>query len=97
VGFAAALIWFFENWFNIARYMADARKQELPLVGGGDHDWFTIFARWHLLQYDTRIAAALNLAGWIGIAITCVWVLWRFGCYAGRTPTSLAASGSRPG
>jgi hypothetical protein len=77
LGFAAAVIWFFENWFNIARYMADARKQELPLVGGGDHDWFTIFSRWDLLQYDTRIAAALNLVGWVGIAAVCVWVLWR--------------------
>src|SRR5689334_2850072 len=40
---AAAVIWFFENWLNIARYMADARALELPLVGGGDHDWNTIF------------------------------------------------------
>jgi hypothetical protein len=77
LGFAAALIWFFENWFNIARYMADARKQELPLVGGGDHDWFTILGRWGLLPYDTRIAAALSLVAWIGIATTFAWVLWR--------------------
>ena len=60
-GLAAAGIWFFENWFNIARYMADARRLELPLVGGGDHDWNTIFARWGLLQQDTRIAWAVNL------------------------------------
>ncbi len=77
LGFAAGCIWFFENGFNIARYVADARAQELPLVGGGDHDWFTILTRWDLLQYDTRIAAALNLVGWIGIAATCAWVLWR--------------------
>ena len=24
LGFAAACVWFFENWFNIARYLADA-------------------------------------------------------------------------
>ena len=77
LGFAAACIWFFENWFNIARYVADARKQELPLVGGGDHDWFTILARWGLLPYDTRIAAALTLVAWIGLATTCAWVTWR--------------------
>src|SRR5262249_24637645 len=53
---AGASIWFFENWLNIARYMADARKLELPLVGGGDHDWNTIFTRWDVLQYDDRIA-----------------------------------------
>jgi hypothetical protein len=77
LGFAAACIWFFENWFNIARYMADARRQELPLVGGGDHDWTTILVRWNLLQYDTRIAAVLGLVGWLGIAATCAWVVWR--------------------
>ncbi|HOC56225.1 MAG TPA: hypothetical protein PKI20_11450 [Verrucomicrobiota bacterium] len=77
LGFAAACIWFFENWFNIARYMADARRLELPLVGGGNHDWNTIFSRWDLLQYDTRIAAAVTVTGWIGIAATCAWVAWR--------------------
>lgn len=77
LGFAAACIWFFQNLFNIARYMADARKLELPLVGGGDHDWNTILTRWDLLQHDTRIAAALKLIGWIGIAAVCAWVLWR--------------------
>jgi hypothetical protein len=77
LGFAAACIWFFENWFNIARYMADARSLELPLLGDGDHDWNTILNRWDLLQYDTRIAAALKLAGWIGIVAVCNWVLWR--------------------
>ena len=77
LGFAAACIWFFENWFNIARDMADARKLELPLVGGGDHDWNTIFTRWDVLHYDTHIAAAVRLIGWIGITATCAWVIWR--------------------
>src|SRR5208282_3324793 len=38
LGVAASGIWFFENWLNIARYLADARQMALPLVGGGDHD-----------------------------------------------------------
>jgi hypothetical protein len=77
LGVAASGIWFFENWFNIARYMADARALELPLLGGGDHDWNTILTRWGMLQYDTRIAAALRLIAWFGIATTCAWVIWR--------------------
>jgi hypothetical protein len=77
LGFAVAWIWFFENWFNIARYLADARTLELPLVGGGGHDWNTILDRWNLLQYDTRIAAALNILAWLGIAAACAWVIWR--------------------
>ena len=64
---------------------------ELPLVGGGDHDWNTILTRWHLLQYDTRIAAVLRLAGWFGIAATCAWVAWR----AWRDRCRLAAEPDR--
>jgi hypothetical protein len=78
LSFAASILWFFENWLNIARYMADARAQELPLVGGGDHDWNTIFGGWHVLAYDTRIAAVVKITGWIGIAAVCVWVVWRW-------------------
>jgi hypothetical protein len=74
---AGAALWFFENWLNIARYMADARALQLPLVGGGDHDWNTIFNRWDLLQYDTRIAATVKLLAWLGMAATVGWVLWR--------------------
>ncbi len=74
---AAAMIWFFENWLNIARYMADARALQLPLVGGGDHDWNTILNRWDLLIYDTRIAAAVTAVGWIGMVAAYTWVWWR--------------------
>ncbi len=78
LSFAASVIWFFENWLNIARYMADARAQELPLVGGGDHDWNTILGRWHVLAYDTRIAAVVKTIGWAGMAASCGWVVWRW-------------------
>jgi hypothetical protein len=78
ISFAGAIIWFFQNWLNIARYMADARAQMLPLVGGGEHDWHKIFGRWHLLAYDTRIARVVNAIGWLGIVAACVWVVWRY-------------------
>jgi hypothetical protein len=77
-GFTLATVWFFQNFLNVARYMADARAQELPLVGGGGHDWFAILASWRLLQYDTRLAGALRAAGWIGMLATYVWFLWRW-------------------
>lgn len=76
LGVAAACVWFFENGFNIARYMADARQLELPLVGGGDHDWNRILSRWGMLEYDTRIAAILRVVAWSGIVVTCLGVLW---------------------
>jgi len=76
--FAAAVIWFFENWLNIARYMADARALELPLLGGGDHDWNTIFTRWNVLQYDTDIAGTMKFFGWTGMVLAVLWVGWRW-------------------
>jgi hypothetical protein len=76
ISFAASVIWFFENWLNIARYMADARAQELPLVGGGDHDWARIFGRWHVLNHDTQIAAFVRTVGWLGMTAACAWVVW---------------------
>lgn len=82
VSFAASMIWFFENWLNIARYMADARAQVLPLVGGGDHDWARIFGRWHVLQHDTQIAAVVRTIGWLGMIAACLWAGWMW--WSGR-------------
>ncbi len=76
-GVAAASIWFFENWLNIGRYLADARAMELPLVGGGDHDWNTILSRWGLLRHDLQIAAGIKVFAWVGIATSVSWLIWR--------------------
>ena len=75
---AASLIWFFENFLNIARYMADARELALPLVGGGDHDWNTIFTRWNVLQYDLDIAHIVSFFGWLGMTLAVLWAVWRW-------------------
>lgn len=77
VAVAACWIWFFENWLNIARYMADARALELRLVGGGQHDWNTIFHRWNVLQYDTQIAAWVDAIGWVGMGVAGLWLAWQ--------------------
>jgi hypothetical protein len=76
VGVALSGVWLFENFLNIARYMADARAQLLPLVGGGEHDWYHIFSRWGLLAHDTDIASATRTFGWLGMVGAMVW-LWR--------------------
>jgi hypothetical protein len=78
LSFAASVIWFFENWLNIARYMADARALELPLLGGGDHDWNTIFTRWNVLEYDLNIAGTVKFIGWTGMLLAVLWVGWRW-------------------
>jgi hypothetical protein len=79
--FAVSLLWFFENLFNIARYMADARAHELPLVGSGDHDWTTIFTRWGLLNYDTSIADIVRVFSWLGLILTMLFVIYQWNQY----------------
>ena len=82
LGAAFAAFWFFENFLDTATYMADARAQALPLVTVGDadvvgHDWFLIFASLGLLRYDTAIAAAARLLGWIGMLAAVGWLFRR--------------------
>lgn len=71
LGLALGWVWLFQNFLNIARYMADARAHELPLVGGGEHDWTNIFNRWGMLTSDTDIAGLLQFIAWIGLLV--VW------------------------
>jgi hypothetical protein len=78
VAFAFAAAWFFENFLNIARYMADARAQVLPLVGSGDHDWTNIFLRWNVMGLDLRIAEFTRAAGWFGVVGAWAWLWTRY-------------------
>lgn len=77
-GTAAAGLWAGENLLNIARYVADARAQVLPLVGGGEHDWATLLAQWGCLASDHRIAQALRSFGWLGMLACWGWLAWRW-------------------
>ena len=77
-GMAAALVWLGENLFNIARYMADARVQQLPLVGNGDHDWSEIFGRWGVLHLDGRIAGIIRGIGVVLVLGAAVWLYRRW-------------------
>jgi hypothetical protein len=80
--FVFCLFFFFENWLYAATYMADARAMVLPLVTTGDpdfveHDWHTIFSSLGVLAYDTKIAAAVRLLGWIGMLAAAGWLAHR--------------------
>lgn len=80
-GVAASGVWAGENLLNIARYMADARTQELPLVGSGDHDWAEIFGRWGVMHLDRQIAGMTRLMAVLLIAGVLIWLFRR--CRAG--------------
>jgi hypothetical protein len=63
-GIAIAGTWLSSSMLDLARYVADARSQELDLVGFGEdpqHDWGYILGEWGMLSADHRIAALLRL------------------------------------
>ena len=60
---SVALWWVGQNCGHIATYVADARAQELPLVGGGEHDWAYLLGRFGLLARDQGIASGIRTIG----------------------------------
>jgi hypothetical protein len=58
-----ALWWVAQNLWNVSVYVSDARAQELPLVGGGEHDWAYLLDRLDLLPKDLAIGGAIHLLG----------------------------------
>lgn len=80
-GFSVCIIWVAENLLNIARYIADARAHELPLVSGLDpddaHDWTEILSRWGVLEWDVALANAVRVLAVLVMA-WAIWRAWRF-------------------
>lgn len=60
---SVVLVWVAQSLGNIATYAADARAQELPLVGGGEHDWANMLGRAGLLAHDQGIAHGIRATG----------------------------------
>jgi hypothetical protein len=58
-------------------YIKDARAQELPLVGGGEHDWTIMLGELGQLPRDQAIGGAVFLVGVLiyGVAIVAGWKL----------------------
>jgi hypothetical protein len=94
-GTAFCAFMFFENFLNVATYMADAREQDLPLVTVGpadyiEHDWAHILGHLGLLRYDTLFASWLRAAAYVGMVATISWLLWRW--WAQRSESANAAA-----
>ena len=75
--------WLGQNCWNISVYVRDARAQELPLVGGGEHDWALLLADADWLAHDQRIGRAVFLAG-VGLYALAVVAGWRLLSLPGR-------------
>lgn len=63
--FSASVVmaWVAASLANVALYVADARAQELPLLGGENviHDWWYLLIEWDLLSHDVSIARGIRL------------------------------------
>jgi len=100
---AAACVWWAgENLVHVAVYMADARDLALPLVGGGEHDWNTLFYSFGLLGQDrvatiagvTRALGVLVMWGALSSLAACLVSQWRL---AGADTTPGEANQERRG
>jgi hypothetical protein len=78
-GATVPLWWLGQNCWNISVYVKDARAQQLPLVGGGEHDWAILLSERGLLQQDQALGGAVYLVGVIlyGSAIIGGWIFLR--------------------
>ena len=83
------LFWLGVNFFEIAIYIADARRQALPLIAIGAegeaiiHDWNYLLSYWGWLMYDQTIANIVRILGWTS-------------CFAGLALGLYTADYSRP-
>jgi hypothetical protein len=64
-GATVPLWWLGQNCWNVSIYIKDARAQELPLVGGGEHDWALMLAELDWLHRDQVIGGAVFFVGFL--------------------------------
>ncbi|MFN3202701.1 MAG: hypothetical protein ACE366_30195 [Bradymonadia bacterium] len=72
----AMIWWWFQSSINVARYMADALPQRLPLVGGEIHDWATLMSQWGLLFEADDIAQWIRVIGMVGMVLSLGIMTW---------------------
>ena len=64
-GATVPLWWVGQNCWNISVYVKDARAQELPLVGSGEHDWALLLGNWGWLERDQALGGTVYLLGFL--------------------------------
>ena len=81
-GVAVAAAWLAFSLFGLAAYIADARAQELPLVGltpDPVHDWHWLLEKFGILEWDGRLALltrAVAFVIWLGSLALGGWLVW---------------------
>jgi hypothetical protein len=69
---AAVLFWVGQSFINIHIYAQDAITMQLPLVGGGIHDWNWMLSRLGLLDSTKMIAGLIRAVGALTIITAAV-------------------------
>lgn len=95
-GATVPLWWLGQNCWNISVYIKDARTQELPLVGGGEHDWALLLEQWGWLERDQALGGAVYFLGFVLYATAIIggWWLLRRG-RSSNTDRATAATRTR--
>jgi hypothetical protein len=63
------LVWAGTSTWDVSIYAADAVTQQLPLIGGGQHDWAYILGHYDALHLTAGVARGIEVAGAI-LAVT---------------------------
>ncbi|MEW5917293.1 MAG: hypothetical protein AB1762_12850 [Gemmatimonadota bacterium] len=78
--FAASVVtaWVAASLGNVARYVGDARAQELLLLGGENtiHDWWYLLTEWDLIEQDGAIAAWIRFASAMAFVVATLGAGW---------------------
>ena len=93
---SVALWWIAQNLWNISVYIRDARAQELPLVGGGEHDWAYLLGRLGHLKDDQAIGHAVWKLGALIYVISIAAGLWSLTMAGAKTAAGEADSAEDP-
>jgi hypothetical protein len=76
-GATVPLWWMGQNCWNISVYIRDARSQDLPLVGGGEHDWAILLDSAGWLDRDQAFGRSIYLAG-VALYAVAIVLGWNF-------------------
>lgn len=82
-GLSVGTAWLSFSLWELAIYVADARRENLPLVGFSDdpqHDWATLLTRWHVLNYADHFAWLLRIVAalsWLAAMALGLWLCLR--------------------
>ena len=69
---AIVLFWVGQSFINVHIYAQDAIAMQLPLVGGGIHDWNWMLTRFGLLDSTKMIAGLIRVVGTLTIIAAAV-------------------------